>query len=302
MRGLLAVAIAVTVAVVAEVVFPGRDFYHAGWWNVALAGLTIVVVVAGRRQLRTATALRARAAIVAVVLGTVAIGLAGAASGLLAPDNRTVVGAPGQQVRLQELGGTLAFPPSAVDAPGAPAVTLERPRHAPLQIGSRGRYTGSFVLRTAPRDVVFVEVRDLRGNRLTVTQPTAAAFLSPVLLMQQRQTIAGMDLPYDSFSVPAVRRVVKAVMFTPAQAALLHHGLGLAGGAAVLFAVDDENDRPLRNALGLSAGGRPVQTGGLLLRGTVVGYPAVEVVAVPALAAVVLGALLVLGGAIALLT
>ena len=104
------------------------------------------------------------------------------------------------------------------------SVTLERPFHAPVAVGARRHNAGSFMLRTLPRDVVYVEARDLHGSRLTVTQPQGAVFLSPVLLMQHRQTIAGMDLPFDSFNVPSAQRVVKAIMFTPAQAAALLHG------------------------------------------------------------------------------
>jgi hypothetical protein len=120
-------------------------------------------------------------------------------------------------------------------------------------------------------------------------------------MMQHRQTIAGMDLPFDSFNVPAARRVVKAVLFTPEQAAALSHGLGSTGDASVLFAVDDENDRPLPNAIALSAGGKPVTVGGLSLRAVVTQYPAVEVVAAPNVIATVLGGLLVAGGLLALL-
>jgi hypothetical protein len=120
-------------------------------------------------------------------------------------------------------------------------------------------------------------------------------------LMQHRQTIAGMDLPFDSFNVPAARRVVKAVMFTPAQAAMLLRNGARLGEPAVLFAVDDENDRPLKNGIGLSAGGRPMRAGGLILRGYVADYPALEAVAIPNIFATAFGTLLVLGGAVALL-
>ena len=110
-----------------------------------------------------------------------------------------------------------------------------------------------------------------------------------------------MELPYDSFSVPAARRIVKAVMFTPGQAAMLLHGGAKTGEAAVLFAVDDENERPLSNAIALSAGGRAVRVGGLSLRATVESYPAVEVVAAPNMLATAFGTALVLGGILALI-
>ena len=178
---------------------------------------------------------------------------AGVASGLLAPDNQTVVGAPGQRVRVESLG-TIAFPIATGNAEIVTSVTVERPFHGALEVGERSRFAGNFILHTQLRSVVYVEARDLRENRLTITQPEGTAFLSPVLLMQHHQTIAGMDLPFDSFNVPAARRVVKAVMFTPAQAAMLLHGGARLGEPAVLFAVDDENERPLPHGIATECG------------------------------------------------
>jgi hypothetical protein len=151
-----------------------------------------------------------------------------------------------------------------------------------------------------PRDVVDVEVRDLLGNRLTVTQPSGGVFLSPVLLMQARQTIDGMDLPFDSFNVPAARRVVKAILFTPAEAAVVLHDPSAVGQPAVLFAVDDESERPLPHAIALSAGGAAVHAGGLSLRGEATSYPEVEVISIPNFPVVTIGTLLVLGGLVGL--
>ena len=222
------------------------------------------------------------------------------ASGLFAPDNQTFIGAPGQRISVEALG-VLTFPLASTDAPASGSVTLERALHAPMELRESRSDAGNFILRTIPRSVVYVEARDLRGSRLTITQPAGSAFLSPVLLMEHRQTIAGMDLPYDSFSVPAARRIVKVVMFTPGQAAMLLHGGAKIAEAAVLFAVDDENERPLSNAIALSAGGRAVRVGGLSLRATVESYPAVEVVAAPNALATAFGTALVLGGMIGLL-
>jgi hypothetical protein len=281
-----------------ELALPGNAVYHAGWYNVLLAALAIVTLPAARRCARGAPTARRKIAALVVAGGAALAGFAGIASGLLAPDNQTYVGAPGQRIRVESLGALvfpLASPSTATDA-----VTLERPLHGAVSVGERARYAGNFVLRTQPRNVVYVEARDLRGDRLTVTQPSGTAFLSPVLMMQHRQTIAGLDLPYDSFNVPAARRIVKAVMFTPAQAAMFLHGTGI-GTPAVLFAVDDDRERPLPHAIALSAAGEEVRVGGLRLRAIVASYPAAEVVAAPNLPATALGALLVLGGLVALI-
>lgn len=298
MTGLIAAALAVAAAVVVEIAVPGRPVYHAGWYNVLLIALVAVACVAGRRGL-AAPHPRARIASTAIVVGTLTAGLAGVVSGLFAPDAQTFVGAPGERMEVESVG-TLVFP-FAAETPASPLVRLERPRRAPVNIGERPRDVGNFILRTVSRDVVYVVARDLEGNRLTITQPAGSAFLSPVLLMNHRQTLAGIDLPYDSFDVPATRRVVKAVLFTAAQAAMLARGGAELGEPAVLFAVDDENERPLPHAIALSSGGRAVRAGGLLLSGTVASYPAIEVVAAPNALAVVLGALLMLGGVGALI-
>lgn len=294
MTRLVAAALIACVAVCIELIRPGEPAYHRGWYNVGLAAVLIVAVVSARGVFARAKLARVRFAAVAVAAGTLALGLAGVANGLFAPDNRNVIGAPGQRVRVEALG-TLFFPLINGDAT---RVTLERSLHAPAAIGARRWNAGSFVLRTLPRSVVSVEARDLRGNRLTVTQPQGAVFLSPVLLMQQHQTIAGIDVPFDSFNVPSAGRVVKAVLFNSQQAAAFLHDPSIAAGA-VLFAVDDENDRPLPHAIAMSADGRDVRAANLRLRGEIVSYPQVEVVATPSLVAVVLGVLLVFGGLVA---
>jgi hypothetical protein len=102
-------------------------------------------------------------------------------------------------------------------------------------------------------------------------------------------------LPFDAFAVPAAHRNVKAVLFTAQQAAMLHPMAG-AQAQAVLFAVDDEDDRPLPGAIALARDGETVDIGGLHLRAAAFSYPAIEFVAVPSLVAVVLGALAIAGG------
>lgn len=298
---LVVAALAVVGAVVVEFVLPGESVYHTGWYNVFVAALVAIAIVAGRRRLRHAQSARRRLATATVVIGTAIVGLAGVASGLFAPDNQRIVGAPGQRVHVEELG-ELRFPLGSPGSGPQDAVTLRRPLRSPVKIALRPGYSGNFILRTIPRTVVYVEARDLRGNRLTVTQPSGSAFLSPVLLMEHRQNLAGLDLPYDSFNVPSARRVVKTVMFTPAQAAMLLHDSASLGQPAVLFAVDDENERPLPHAIALSVAGRAVRAGGLILQGSAETYPAVEVVASPNLLATALGTLLVLGGLIALIS
>jgi hypothetical protein len=297
LRSLAVVALLLTVAVAVEIVFPGRDLYHAGWYNVALAVLVVILLLSARRQTARNASIRVRVAVASLACGALLIGVAGVASGLFAPDNRVVVGAPGQNVALGDLGASLAFPLTQPGTPDAESVALIRKDRAPVEIGTHPRDVGSFILHTSDRTVVYAQAYDNHGGHLTITQPTGISFLSPVLLMQQRQVIDGLDLPFDSFAVPAARLIVKAVLFSPQQAAALR---GMAGLEipAVLFAVDDENDRPLPHAIALAIDGQTVAVGGLLLRAAVLQYPSVEIVAAPAFGAVAAGALLVLGGLI----
>jgi hypothetical protein len=287
-------ACAIVAPVAAEILLPAHAVYHSGWYNVALIALLVVLINAGRRMLLEVSQSRARLAILAVICGATLTAVAGVANGLFAPDDREVVGAPGQRVRVEALG-TLIFPFVGENS-SEPRVMLERPLHAALEIGARPRYAGSFIMRTLPRQVVYVEARDLHGSALTITQPDGTVFLSPVLLMQHRQTIAGMDVPFDSFNVPAAGRIVKAILFTPAQAAMLAHGGAPPGQGAVLFAVDDERDRPLAHSIALSASGASVAVGDLRLRATIAAYPQVDVISAPNIVAVAIGTLLAIAG------
>jgi len=265
-----AIAIVLTAVAWMEIAVPGSGLYHTGWFNVVLAALVAIAFTGLRKRMIAAT------------LGAAVLGFATIANGLFAPDDHTVIGAPGQRVRVDDLGGALVFPFAQPGATG-------------LKVDFAGPPLTTFRLRTLQRTVVYVEARDGRGNHLTLTQPMGIAFLSPVLLMQQQQEIAGLQLPFDSFAVPAAHRIVKAVLFTPQQAAMMRGMEGLSG-PAVLFAVDDDTDRPLPHAIALCPDGQSVTIGGLSLHAAVLAYPAIEVVAIPSLVAVAIGTLLVLAG------
>jgi hypothetical protein len=294
MKPLAYLVVALCAAVAIEVVIPDRAAFHTGWYNVGLLALTVLLLFYARAAFRESTA-AARLAVLALACGGGIIGLAGIANGLFAPDPQTLVGAPGEQMTVGELSGTLQFPYLG----DAAAPQLLRAGHAPLAV-TRERYLGSFVLRPISRSVVRVEARDRGGAHLTVTQPTGSVFLSPVLLMQDTQQISGLDLPYDSFALPAAHRIVKVVLFSAQQIAALR-GIGGPPVPAVLFAVDDQNDRPLANAIRLARSGQDIVDGGLRLRAQIVTYPAVEVIAVPSLPATIAALALVAGGAFAVL-
>jgi hypothetical protein len=294
---IFAATLLVCATALVEILFPGFDYpYHAGWFNVALVAIWVFAAWRARTPLRNASAPAvARIAITGAILGSGIACVATVASGLLGPDVRTAIGAPGQRLQLTETGDWLEFPLTGASSQ-MPVVALQR-GNAVVSI-DRTRQVGAFVFRSIPRSVVSVDARDAAGNRLTITQPDGASFLSPVLLMTQTQNISGLNLPFDGFSVPAAKRNVKAVLFS-ARAAAAIRGLPSDSGPAVLFAVDDERGQPLAHGIALSAAGRAVNAGGLFLTATVLQFPAIQIVSAPPALPVRLGTLLTLAGIVA---
>jgi len=281
-RDVATLVVAVAAAVLLQLLLPNRAIWHQGWYSVALVALVALLAVRARHAAVKAAG-RARAAVVLLAFGGGAIAFSGVASGLLAPDRQQIVGAPGSDIFVPDLGGSLRF--AALHGREPPALVL--PGRAPLPIASQ-RYIGAFLVKQMMRTVVAVEARDAADAHLTITQPTGSAFSSPVLLMQQTQRISGLDLPFDAFSVPAAHRIVKVVLFSAQQVALMS-GISGSPRPVVLFAVDDETDRPLPHAIFLANDRQQVAVGGLRLRATIVRYPAVELTAIPSLPGLTVG-------------
>lgn len=276
MNGATVASALAVIGVAAQILVPGRAIFHTGWYNVALAALAVLAILGLRRR-------------PLIAFGVAIVAFAGIASGLLGPDPRTVIGAPGASVRVDETGGTLMFPLAQADA----SVMLERGSNAQA-IGDQ-RFTATALLRRVPRNVVAIEAFDQRGAHLTITQPTGSAFLSPVLLMESTQNIDGLDLPFDSFAVPAAHRIVRAVLFSQAQAASLP-ALSRAHAPVVLFELEDDTGVSIPHGIGIARDGDSIVLAGLRLHPTVLTYPAIEVVSIPDLAVVAAGALAILLG------
>lgn len=280
MRGLWTATVLIVGVVFAQTLFPDRAIWHEGWYGVALFALAVYVFVRARRDLIS----------LLVAAGACIVAFAGIASGLLGPDPQLVIGTPGTPASVTGLG-TLLFPGLGSD--GVPL--LERSNRAPLPIDGR-RYVASFLLHDVPRTVVGVDAYDRAGAHLTVTQPTGSVFSSPVLLMDQTQRISGLTLPFDSFSVPAAHRIVKVVLFSPSQVALMRD-VALPQRPAALFAVDDDEDEPIPHAIVLAPSNVVVTVGGIRLRATIAAYPAVEVLSIPYLPALAAGVAMIVAGA-----
>ncbi len=277
-----------------ELLVPGNDLYHFGWFNVLLVALAVVALLPLPKTLRSMKSQRSRAGFTIAIAACVVAGFAAIASGLLGPDSQTLIAAPGATVRVDELGGSLIFPLASPNGTSDADVLLARGGRP--QSVARRRYTGAFLLEPVQREVVAVNVSDVRGQHLTITQPAGNAFLSPVLLMEAQQTIAGMTVPYDSFAVPAVHRAVKAVLFSAQQAARLP-SLG-AAVPAVLFDVENENEVEVKNGIGVARDGMRVSLGGIQLQPHVFEYPAVRIVSVPDFRIVLFAIAVIAGGAV----
>ncbi len=276
--------------VLAQDVYPGASVYHYGWYNALVIALFVLAAWQIRSLRKTHAAVLP--ALAAAAFGAAIVVFAGAASGLMGPDTHVVIGAPGASVRDEDAGGSFVFPLKGDQ------IALQRGRSAVTVGGAGRRYTGGFVLWEQPRTILEIEAADPRGNHLTITQPTNASFLSPVLLLQQRTNIDGMDVSFDSFSVPAVQRNVKAVLFTEQQAAQLHTDPPIIGQPAILFAVANTRDQVLAGGIGIAPPGVQKSLAGLRLTASVGTYPAVVVASAPYWPILALGLLLIIAGII----
>ena len=281
----------------AQYVVPAWPGFHE--WQYATALLVALVLVGTY----AAGALRGNDGAVGARLaigagGIFVVTIAGLASGLLGPDTQTIQRAPGTVAPLPDLGAAAFFPSAdaATVAGGAASLVLRHRDGSELVVGPGTlRVAGAAALSLDPKRAAFVEARDGGGGRLTVTQPTNTAFLSPILFFPSTVAIAGHVEPADSFAVPAAHRQVRAIVFDRLAGA---HAVGHGDRPTVLFAVDDDAGRPVPGGIGFAADGRDVVLGGLRLRATLGTYPALVVSAVPYPLAVAAGLALALGGAV----
>lgn len=276
----------------AQDLLPGKALYHQGWYNVLDAVFLILAAYRLRAVHRAET--RPRIGELLALTGATVLVVAGLASGLLGPDTHVVLGAPGTTVHDDQSQTSFAFPPAQPQT-NPRDIHVASPGGFAIAIGS-ANYTGGIAYWEVPRDVLWVRAADASGNQLTITQPLNNTFLSPVLLMQQSTTIAGMSVRYDTFAVPAMRRTVKAVFFNHTQAARLGKAAPPAGTAAVLFAVADREDRPVAGGIGIVPSGTQRSIGGLVLGAQAGSYPEVLLASVPYLPVAFVGTILLLAG------
>jgi hypothetical protein len=275
--------------VLAQDVVPAWTGFHT-WQYAAVLVLLFVTLAAYALEARGGCDGETGTKLVVALIGALVVGAAGLASGLLGPDSETIVRAPGTVAPLPDVGVAAFFgnaDAAAIERGDARVVLRQKGGSFELAPGQR-RFVGATVLELRPQLAAYIEARDDRGRHLTVTQPTNAAFLSPILLFQGTVPIAGQTLPADGFATPAVHRQIKAFYFSKtATAAAKAHGF--AGKEAVLFAVDDDQDQLVPGGIGFGESGSVVSLGGLRLLATLGTYPALVVSAVPYPPAVWLG-------------
>jgi len=292
----LCVAVVCIGLVIAQDVVPLVDFFHTWQYATALAlGAFVLIAYANGAIKGRDGALGKRLAL--AIAGALVVTLAGIASGLLGPDTQTVSHAPGTVAPIPDLRAAAFFTaadPASI-ASGNAHVVVRRPNHGDVDVAPNERkFLQSSVLLLRPSHAAFVEARDGAGNHLTVTQPTNPSFLSPVLLFPNEEAIAGKKLPFDTFAVPALQRVVKTVFLTGAMTSTLRVPPEDAGKPALLFAVDD--DRGVSHGIAVGPDGKEVTVAGMRLRATLGSYPALVVASAPEPLALAAGVVLFLIG------
>jgi hypothetical protein len=268
--------------VLAQDVFPAWSGFHT-WQYAGLLVLCGFVVTAYALAARKGDDREVGARLVVAMIGALVVAAAGLASGLLGPDTETVARAPGTVVPLPDLGAAAFFADAGAGSieRGNAHVELRRRDGGSFDLGpAERRFIGATELELRSQVAAYVEARDSRGERLTVTQPTNPAFLSPVLLFPEAVPIAGQMLPADSFATPAIHRQIKAFYFSKSATAAAQ-ARGFAGKAAVLFAVDDDREHLLPSGIGFVESGGDVTLGGVRLLMTLGTYPVLIISAVP---------------------
>ncbi len=294
----LVAGIVALVATLAQDLYPYTEIYHA--WQYALVLAAAIVVLVGFAW----AAFRAKehgAALAA--LGCIVVALDGLTVGLIGPDTETIARAPGTVQPLPDLRAAAFF--AATDRTGiadGSASVLVRRRNAPdlpVPEGTR-EYLGTSVLYTEPQRAAYVVARTKAGDRLTVTQPSGTAFLSPVLLFPKQQTIAKKTYRYDQFALPAEHRVINALYFSSRDLQTAGHTAGIGPGTdAVLFGVNDDNGGNV--ALGFDPSGKSVLVGDVRLTATLGTYPELVIASGPEPIALGIGLALMVAGFVMLL-
>jgi hypothetical protein len=180
---------------------------------------------------------------------------------------------------------------------GDATITVRRRDGSSLEVGSRPVPFGLWVVFAQARPAAYVVARDANGDRLTITQPANASFLSPVMLFRQTQRIHDRTFPLDTFAVPAAQRVVRILYFSPADLAAFGRTqtAGTPNGPAAVLSIADDAGAPAGIAMAQS--GREIAAAGLRLTITLGTYPVLQVASAPQFGVMAGGLLIFILGA-----
>jgi len=278
----IAFAILAIALTLAQFAVPARDWYHSWQYTVILAIAIVVMFAHAWRAWRGGDEPRGKRIALALA-GALAVAVAGLLSGLIGPDTVTVLGTPGTVTPVGDIGAAAFFPqadPQTLPR-GDATVILRRRGAGPIEVGSRPVPVGLSVAFTEMRPAAYVVVRDDRGDRLTITQPSNPSFLSPVILFRQSQLIHDRTFPLDTFAVPAAQRVVRILYFTAADLATFRRDADAPAPTepgAILSASDDAG---AQRGITMAASGRETAIGGLRVTVTLGSYPVLQIASAP---------------------
>jgi hypothetical protein len=291
----IAFALLAIVLTVAQDVYPARDWYHGWQYTTILAIAVLVMLMHVLRAWRGGDGPNGKRIALALA-GAIAVAVAGLLSGLLGPDNVTVLGTPGTVTPVPDLGVAAFFAPADPQTlpRGDATVTLRRLGASPIDVGARPVPIGLWIAFTQLRPAAYIVVRDGRGSRLTITQPNNPSFLSPVILFRQTQQIHAQTFPLDTFAVPALQRVVHVLYFSPSDLATFPHepSATLPNEPGAILSVSD--DAGAQHGIILATSGRDVAIGGLHVTITIGTYPVLQLASAPQPIAVIGGLVLFL--------
>lgn len=271
------VAIALTVV---QDLLPARDWYH-GWQYSTVLAMAIVYMAGYVWTVWRKRVPEKRVAL--AIIGALAVAVAGFLSGLIGPDTVTVVGTPGTVTPVVDLRAAAFFPAADAQsiARGDSTITLRSRTAAAAPIGTHAIPIGLSVVFTQLRPAAYIVARDAGGNRLTVTQPSNPAFLSPVMLFRQNQDIHGRSFPLDTFAVPAAHRLVRVLFFSPADLTAFRHDANAPAPTqpGAILSVSDDSGAP--QGLTMAPSGVETAVGGLRITVTLGTYPVLQVASAP---------------------
>ena len=284
-------AIALTVI---QDVLPARDWYH-GWQYITILAIAIVYMVLYAWRVWRQHLPEQRVAL--AIIGAIVVATAGLLSGLIGPDTVTVVGTPGTVTPVVDLNAAAFFPVADAQsvARGDAEVTLRSRGAGAAPIGTHPVPIGLSVVFTQARPAAYIVARDASGNRLTVTQPSNPAFLSPVMLFRQNQDIHGRSFPLDTFAVPALHRVVRVLFFSPADLAAFRHDASVPVSAEPGAILSVSDDAGAQQGLTMARSGVETAVGGMRITATLGTYPVLQLASAPQPFALIAGSVLFLG-------